>query len=386
MRFKDLTPIRDGEYGNITIGRHVSIFIGGVVHELGHALSLPHCRQRADEAVRGTALMGSGNRTFRQETRGEGRGTFLTQAHALRLAAHPVFMQKVTSRLAQRPQVDTKDLRIDVAEQNAIRVSGRFTSNIPIHGIVAYFDPAGGGDYDARTATAVPDDAGRFQLQCDDLPRNRNGQLRVLTCHVNGATRQRSFDYSVDKQGRPEISAIRLKLELSAVIQALREKNIDKAERELKTIAGDDGELMKIGNRVIDRFKSRGGVPPASVDPSKVSDTTTSISLSQVKPTIQSVGWLKPMYDGVPDDARLLSAAGDFFASGIYAHAPARHSYQLGKQWKRFKSTVALQNGHPGSVGFEVVGDGRLLWQRNALGPVIPHSLTLMYPASLIWR
>ena len=83
--------ITDGEYGRISLGKHNSIFIGGMAHELGHALGLPHCRGSADEAQLGTALMGSGNRTFGDEIRGEGRGTFLSRAHALRLASHPQF-------------------------------------------------------------------------------------------------------------------------------------------------------------------------------------------------------------------------------------------------------------------------------------------------------
>ena len=59
--------IQDGEYGRISLGKHNSIFIGGVCHELGHALGLPHCRERPDEAASGTALMGSGNRSYGDE-------------------------------------------------------------------------------------------------------------------------------------------------------------------------------------------------------------------------------------------------------------------------------------------------------------------------------
>ena len=83
--------ITDGEYGRISLGKHNSIFIGGIAHELGHALGLPHCRGSADEIQSGTALMGSGNRTYGDEIRNEGSGTFLSRAHALRLASHPQF-------------------------------------------------------------------------------------------------------------------------------------------------------------------------------------------------------------------------------------------------------------------------------------------------------
>ena len=92
--------MRDGEYGRISLGKHNSIFIGGIGHELGHelghGLSLPHNKARPDEATTSrTALMGSGNRTYGDEVRKEGKGSFLTLAHALRLAAHPQFSGSV---------------------------------------------------------------------------------------------------------------------------------------------------------------------------------------------------------------------------------------------------------------------------------------------------
>ena len=68
--------IEDGQYGRISLGKHNSIFIGGMAHELGHALGLPHCTARPDESVKGEALMGSGNRTYGDELRGEGKGSF----------------------------------------------------------------------------------------------------------------------------------------------------------------------------------------------------------------------------------------------------------------------------------------------------------------------
>ena len=41
--------LQDGQYGKISPGRYNSIFIGGVIHELGHALGLPHNRERPDQ-------------------------------------------------------------------------------------------------------------------------------------------------------------------------------------------------------------------------------------------------------------------------------------------------------------------------------------------------
>ena len=66
---KEVPVITDREYGRISLGKHNSIFIGGIAHELGHALGLPHCRGDADEVADGTALMGSGNRTYAEEVK-----------------------------------------------------------------------------------------------------------------------------------------------------------------------------------------------------------------------------------------------------------------------------------------------------------------------------
>ncbi len=41
--------LHDQEYGDMSLGKFNTIFIGGIAHELGHAFALPHCGERADE-------------------------------------------------------------------------------------------------------------------------------------------------------------------------------------------------------------------------------------------------------------------------------------------------------------------------------------------------
>ncbi|TWU59992.1 NPCBM/NEW2 domain protein [Rubripirellula tenax] len=354
LRLRDTTPLRDGEYGNITIGKHVSIFIGGVIHELGHALGLPHCRQRKDEAVRGTSLMGSGNRTYAEQLRGEGKGTFLTQTHAIRLAAHPAMVSRVPRSVDTRSSVQWNDLRVSVDANRSIVVRGSVESSIAIHGVIAYFDPEGHGDYDATTASAVPREGGEFGLQCGDLPPGRRGQLRLVTCHVNGSTTQRVFSYEVNGTGKPVVSSARLEVELEPMIEALRREKLDEAKAFLAASSGDDETLRKIGQAVIDRFEDTDASPDRKY-------------LSEWTPLSESVGWLKPTYDCVPDQQRLLSIDGDYFARGIYAHAPAEHGYHLDGEWKRLTGRCGLQAEHPGSVGFQILGDGKVLWRAKKM-------------------
>ena len=64
-------------------------------------------------------------------------------------------------------------------------------------------------------------------------------------------------------------------------------------------------------------------------------------------------------------DAR---ASQDGDGSGIYAHAPALHEYTLNSQWKTITGRYGLQDGNRGRVDFEIVGDGRLLWNQRGVG------------------
>ncbi|MGI9473533.1 MAG: NPCBM/NEW2 domain-containing protein [Rubripirellula sp.] len=367
LRFRDSTPILDGEYGRITIGRHNSIFIGGVIHELGHALSLPHCRQRKDESVRGTALMGSGNRTYAQQLRKEGRGTFLTQAHAMRLAAHPVFNERVGQSLYDQPKTDWSDVDIKTGSLGSIQIEGRVSATVPIHALIAYFDPEGGGDYDATTATAVPGSEGEFAMRSGALRKDKSAELRLVACHVNGSTSTQKFAYSVDSDGRVDLSKIRIARDLAPVLDALRRSSLVEAKRERKRLAHDDESLRTIGQRVLDRFERR--ELSRSIDPNSNSSDATSIPLTRLTPSTAQVGWIRPTYDAVPEKQSLLSIDGDFFATGIYAHAPAKHEYQIDGAWKRLTGQCGLQSGHPGKVNFEVLGDGKMLWQSETIAP-----------------
>ncbi|NNJ27719.1 hypothetical protein [Alienimonas chondri] len=207
----------DGQYGRISLGRHNSIFIGGIAHELGHALGLPHGTVPRAQQVRGMPLMGSGNRTYGEELRNEGPGSVLAFPHALRLASHPQFSGSVKA-IRTAPEARFEDLAI-AAEDKTISVSGIVTGTPPVYGVVAYFDPAGGGDYDSLVASAVPDADGRFALSATDLAPGKDAQLRLIPLHCNGAvqggaaspTSPFTYDYQVDEEGVPDVSAVKIR-------------------------------------------------------------------------------------------------------------------------------------------------------------------------------
>jgi hypothetical protein len=366
--------IRDGQYGRISLGKHNSIFIGGIAHELGHALGLPHCRARPDEAVRGTALMGSGNRTYGDELRDEGQGSFLTLAHALRLASHPQFSGSVKGMNA-RATASIDDISI-VAKGKSIQVSGTVKGEPPVYGVVAYFDPEGGSDYDSTTATAVPASDGHFELSSEALRRGKQGELRLFPLHVNGsAAGQMSrtkfrYPFSISGDGVPDLSAIQLRLDLAPVLDAL-------ARNDQKTAAQLTSSLKSPKAAAIARNLTQPATPTQT--PAEYQGVSATVALTSLKPESAHVGWGRPAFNRVPDRVPLLECGGQIFATGIYAHAPAQHTYQLGARWKTLTGKAGLASGHNGSVEFEITGDGERLWKSRVIkaGTVVEFDVPL---------
>ncbi len=350
--------IRDGQYGRISLGQHNSIFIGGVAHELGHALGLPHCKQRPDEAVRGTALMGSGNRTYGDELRGDGRGSFLTLAHALRLASHPQFSGSIKG-LKQTASATLEDVKIE-AHGTAIQVSGIVQGTPPVYAVVAYFDPEGGGDYNATTATAVPAADGTFTLSCAALPPGTPGELRLFPLHVNGSaagqmsSTQFRDSYKVNSDGTPDLTAIQAASQLQPVINAMLLKDVNQA----KQLAADITlpKAAAIATRLIQAVNH-------TQSPAEFDGDDDTVPLSGFRTEAVSIGWGAPAYDRVPEASMVLNSGGELFETGIYAHAPASHVYHLNGKWQSLSGTAGLASGHPGSVQFEIQGDGKTLWK-----------------------
>ena len=331
--------IEDGLYGRISLGKPNSIFIGGIAHELGHALGLPHCETRPEKAVRGTALMGSGNRSYGDELRGEGRGSFLTLAHALRLAAHSQLSGSVKWLKKTTAAIDHFSI---ATKGKAITVTGEVSGSPPVFAVVAYFDPDGGSDDDDTTASAVPDATGRFTLQSDAFTPGKRGPLPLFPLHVNGSAAgqmsQTSFrySYSVAADGTPNLSSIQMRQELAPFIAALTSKDQNRAKQLSAEIISEKAAAL-----------ARSLMQPATAQqtPAEYDGESNSINLTYVKPTTAKVGWGQTAFNRVPDEAILLESGGEIFVTGIYAHAPASHMYQLNEKWQTLSGKVGLLPG-----------------------------------------
>jgi hypothetical protein len=68
-----------------------------------------------------------------------------------------------------------------------------------------------------------------------------------------------------------------------------------------------------------------------------------------------------------PEGNPLPIAGSRLLTRGLYAHAPARHVWDLGGKWARLAGTAGLADGHAGSVVFTIIADGRELWHSKLI-------------------
>ncbi len=350
-----------------SLGKYNSVYIGGVTHELGHALGLPHVRANSAEEPLGTTLMSSGNYTFGEDKRGEGKGTFLSRASALMLADHPLFRRSDEGRDADLTCA-LADLRCEPTA-GGMRISGRVEAATPPVRVIAFSDPEGGSDYDARTWDAEVRAHGLFHVAIGDLLEGRY-ELRLMFLFPNGAQTVFRMPFDAAANGRADHRAVELAhlgaraLEAQlAGDDAAREEYVSLLERRFDRIPD---ERRTFGQRaLVEKARSLAeiaasepvtepGPAPADVDPS-----VTRAWLCDLAWESAEVGYGRPSRDRAPDEKPgWLESADRYHAHGLWAHSNSRYVFRLGGEWERFRTSYALQYGAGGSVVFIVLADG----------------------------
>ncbi|MFK8111337.1 MAG: NPCBM/NEW2 domain-containing protein [Rubripirellula sp.] len=346
------------------------LYIGGIAHELGHAFGIPHNRQKPwEKAEYGTALMGSGNFTYRHEKRGR-KGSFLTFANAVQLASHPLFTGS-RHNLDLDVSCSLPDLSFEQNKQT-LRVLGTIETNVDAYAVVAYTNPEihmgwQNEDYDALTWISPVVD-GKFEIKARVHSVGKSG-LKLRVCHLNGVRSDFKFEYAVNERREPQADALNSQWRIQQVEQAYLAGDKDKAARlARKNLPKLSDETTKAKlSHLLELVSPKSPRPPSEV-------TEDEIALSQLVWKSAKVGWGKPARDQYHidrnnQDAVFLESTESFFQRGLYAHAPSRYVFEIGGKWKRFKATAALQKGvgGGGSGIFQVKADGKTLFKSKRL-------------------
>jgi hypothetical protein len=171
-------------------------WIGGMAHELGHGINLPHNGGAQSENVLfGTTLMGSGNYTFGKAP------TYLSPADAAILANCQVFSNATRSDWYANPGFQLN--KFSARYQNGqIIVAGKFTASKAVKDIALYHRNKGtdAGGYTSVTFATKPIGTDSFyvSMPVSDFrdKGNTNYELTIRYCHENGSISNQVINYS----------------------------------------------------------------------------------------------------------------------------------------------------------------------------------------------
>lgn len=182
-------------------GRLLTKWYGGLAHELGHGLNLPHNHQTTSDGKKyGTALMGAGNYTFGTSP------TFLTPASCALLDACEVFSVTPGQQYYQgKPEVEAKNISISF-KGDQILISGNYKSPQTVKALNVYVqDPpyAVNQDYDAVSfSERLGKKSGKFSMKIDrkELDGLKDNEFRISLMFVlaNGQQIQKHFKFLRD--------------------------------------------------------------------------------------------------------------------------------------------------------------------------------------------
>lgn len=345
----------------MTVGEFNSAYLGGIAHELGHALGLFHEKGSLDEPGDKASLMSNGNLHYREHLHGGKRSSYLSRTAALSLLSHPLLTGTDRERWSD-PRAEYVDLKLE-ADGPAMRVHGKVKAGIPAYAVVAYAWTMQGDEHFARPYPVVLDAEGRFDLRLTDSMKTHAYALRLVSFHVNGARHWINCDFGHDVDGRPYSPWVVRQAENAVLHQKPDAKSMLTDEAIARASTGDQ-RLLRILRGVID--------PPPLID--LTTTELTSAFLSDANWQSASVGWGHPArnhysFGGQIRDQVFLQVGGHIHEKGLYAHSASRYVFDLAGRWKQLAVTIGLHDkAHAmGSAVFRVLGDGRELYRSRVL-------------------
>jgi hypothetical protein len=345
----------------MTVGQFNAKYLGGIAHELGHALGLYHEKGCIDEPTTPVSLMSNGNLHYREHLHGGQRAAYLSRTAALSLLSHPLLSGTDRERWSD-PQAEFVDLKLEAAGP-ALRLRGQVRAGIPAYAVVAYVWTMQGDEHFARPYPVVLTEEGRFDIQVSDLMQTHAYALRLVSFHVNGARRVINRDFGHDASGRPVAPWVVRETERAVLQQQPDAKSLLTDEAIARASTGDQ-RLLRILRDVLE--------PPPLID--LAATDQSSAYLSDADWENASVGWGQPARNHYWFDQQIrnqvfLQIGGHIHDKGLYAHSASRYVFDLAGRWKQFEVTIGLHDhAHTqGSAVFRVLGDGRELYRSRVL-------------------
>jgi hypothetical protein len=168
------------------VGFNADYFLKGTIHELGHALALPHIGPDLS-LKRGNSLMGANNSVYAERKYSFADQVYLTEASAAMLWKHPVFSGTAQDRQKQA-NLKLVDYKATYRRSsNQITLAGKLVSEIAGHSVVVLDDLGKPNDeYWYRSHVGRIEPNGQFRVVID-RPARADGQFRITFCLENGA-------------------------------------------------------------------------------------------------------------------------------------------------------------------------------------------------------
>ena len=168
----------------------------GTIHELGHALGLPHNGPLEKQSL-GMPLMGATIANYRQRTRSSETHGYLSAASAAMLWRHPVFSGTAEKRDVMPVfTVDALTTTYDAATKS-VKLRGVLKSDTPAHSVVVLDSvPKVHDTYWQKPYVARAGADGQFEVAITE-PSTQDGTLRLLVCFENGAVSGDGKDYGI---------------------------------------------------------------------------------------------------------------------------------------------------------------------------------------------
>ncbi|TWU56576.1 hypothetical protein Poly51_24920 [Rubripirellula tenax] len=167
-------------------GFHETYTLKGIIHELGHALGLPHMGPRKQDAA-GNTLMGPNQFEWKRIVGRPEPRTYLSQASAAMLWRHPLFSGSTEQR-QRRPMIVVENLECEYDQaKDSVFVRGRLSSDVTAHSVVVIDHSAKTpSEYWQQHYTARLQPDGAFSVEVTH-PMPAPGTLKIIFCFDNGA-------------------------------------------------------------------------------------------------------------------------------------------------------------------------------------------------------